>query len=121
IEAHGELRVAEALGEGEPGARAVAAGKVERRLRAARIVGVLVEAYRRPNAPRAGQAQILPVAGETQVERALAQRPAQVERRVLLLVAVVVAVAVGGVAVHRAVHPQDIVRGAAVELAFEGL
>src|SRR6266446_2170531 len=119
IDPHRKLRLAEALHQRHARARAVAAREVERRLRAAPVGGVLIEADRRLDAARAGEPHVLPVGPKTKIERAFAKRQARVEGVVLLLVAVVGAVTVGGVAVHRAVHAQAVGSEAAEKLAFD--
>src|SRR6267143_3510414 len=119
IDAHRKLRLAEALHQRYARARAVAAREIERRPRAAPVGSVLIEADRGLDVAPAGEPHVLPVGPKTKIERAFAERQARVEGVVLLLVAVVGAVAVGGVAVHRAVHAQAVGGEAAGKLAFD--
>src|SRR6266480_7607665 len=119
IDAHRKLRLAEALHQRHARARAVAAGEIERRLRAAPVGSVLIEADRGLDEAPAGEPHVLPVGPKTKIERAFAERQPRVEAAVLLLVAVVGAVTVGGVAVHRAVHAQAVGGEAAEKLALD--
>ena len=118
IEAEQQLGLAEHVRERRARALAVAARVVERRLRAARIGRVLVQADGGLHDTRARQAEALVVGAEAQVECRGVERPAQVGRVVLLLVAVVGAIAVRRVAVDRGIDADVPGRIAAIELAF---
>src|SRR5712664_758152 len=69
IDAHRKLRRAEALHQRYARARAVAAREIERRLRAAPVGSVFIEADRGLDAARAGEPHVLPVGPETKIER----------------------------------------------------